>query len=121
MNDFIVGAGIGAVCYLVGSFMWGMLEAWKEDKAKGRNRGIRELIRASDAVPSPSTRGELNTSNHAKTTISVRNAINGRIIEIGTHTPNMHGPDWTFEHFILAEGEPLEPAISTILLMKGMK
>ena len=113
MNDFIVGASVGAVCWIAGSFMWGAIERHKKDK---QSSGICIGSTAVRSAPSTSIH-----SNGPQTTITMHTAINGRIIEIGNYKPNMHGPEWTYEHFVLAEGEPLEPAISTILLMKGMK
>lgn len=55
------------------------------------------------------------------TTISILNALNGRILEIGTYKPNPVGPDWTYEHFIVQDGESIETALMAILLTKGMK
>ena len=78
-------------------------------------------IRITDSsAPTPPSGGSLNT-NGAFTNISIVPAINGRIIQIGNYRANMHGPDWTYEHYIVPEGESLEGAMTVILLMKGMK
>ena len=78
-------------------------------------------ISYADHAPRVTPTGSVLNFNGAYSNISVINAINGRIIQIGNYQPNNHGPEWTYEHFIVPEGEPLEPAIATILLMKGMK
>ena len=113
MSDFIIGAGIGAICWIAGNVMWEAIERHKKGK---QSSGI--CIGGTAVRSAPSTGIH---SNGPQTTITMYPAINGRIIEIGNYKPNMNGPEWTYEHFIVAEGEPLEPAISTIRLMKGMK
>lgn len=82
-----------------------------------------EVAVTADPSPRLAKRAEPLSRPHdvPTTTISILNAINGRVLEIGTYKHNPHGPDWTYEHFIVAEGESVETAMSAILLMKGMK
>jgi hypothetical protein len=97
------------------------IQAWREVRSRNRakrNDGI--TLGWDEAKPRVSSTNSINT-NGARTHLSVINAINGRVIEIGNYAPNPHGPDWNYEHYIIADGEPLEPAMATILLMKGMK
>ena len=105
-----------------------LLEVWR----RVRIRKARKLLSENDGItleanpiwgnkPKALTEGKALNNNGPFANISIINAINGRIIEIGNYRPNPNGPDWTYEHFIIADGEPMEPAISTILLMKGMK
>jgi hypothetical protein len=115
MSDFIIGASVGAACWIAGNVIWGFIEARKKDK---HNRIRGELV--SRDCRTPSTDGAIR-ANGAQTAITLHSAINGRIIEIANYRSNPNGPDWTYEHFIVADGEPIEPAISTILLMKGIK
>jgi hypothetical protein len=104
-----------------------LLEVWHRARVrKARNLlsqhdGIAITCDSAYGVPKAVVRGGAVNKDGGVHTLSIVNAINGRIIEIGSHRPNPHGPDWTFEHFIVPDGEPLEPAITTILLMKGMK
>jgi hypothetical protein len=115
MSDFIIGGSVGAAFFVLVNFVWGAIEASKKDK---RNRIRGELV--SRDCRTPSTDGAIH-ANGAQTAITLHSAINGRIIEIANYRSNPNGPDWTYEHFIVADGEPIEPAISTILLMKGIK
>jgi hypothetical protein len=47
-------------------------------------------------------------------------AANGRILEMSTHKPNPHGPDWTSELFIVPDDQTLAECITTILTIKGL-
>ena len=52
--------------------------------------------------------------------INMSNAMNGRILEIATHS-QQRNMDWDIESYIVAEGESLHDAIATLLLAKGLK
>jgi hypothetical protein len=52
--------------------------------------------------------------------IGVMKAMNGRILEVSSYTPNKHGPDWTTEMFIVPEDQSLTQALTTLLVMKGL-
>jgi hypothetical protein len=52
--------------------------------------------------------------------IGVVKAMNGRILEVSSYTPNKHGPDWTTEMFIVPEDQPLTQALTTLLILKGL-
>ena len=69
----------------------------------------------------PPMGGALRNAGGSQTSISIIPALNGRVIEIGNYRQNMHGPDWTYEHYVVPEGENLETAMSAILLIKGVK
>lgn len=53
--------------------------------------------------------------------IGILEAINGRILEIGTYKPNLHGPDWTNEYYLVREDETLSDALTLMLLTKNLK
>lgn len=53
--------------------------------------------------------------------LTVHNAINGKLIEIGTYKHNPHGPDWTFETYILPEGQSLSEGFATVLAIKHLE
>jgi hypothetical protein len=114
MNEYltvVIGAVCGALCYIA----WDM---YKENKRRNR---LREGVTIDcDRKPMLASQGGIRT-NGVQTSITLHPAINGRIVEIANYKPNPNGPDWTYEHFIVADGEPVEPAISTILLMKGIR
>ena len=69
----------------------------------------------------PPLGGALRNAGGSQTSISIIPALNGRVIEIGNYRQNMHGPDWTYEHYVVPEGENLEAAMSAILLIKGVR
>lgn len=102
------------------------IQAWREVRRRKaareaqKSQGITLGWDGDNVRPRVDSTNSVNTTG-ARTHLSVINAINGRVIEIGNYAPNPHGPDWSYEHYIIADGEPLEPAMATILLMKGMK
>lgn len=53
--------------------------------------------------------------------VSVLQAMNGRVLEVGVYKPNPRGPDWTFELFIVPENATLAAAITTVLAMKAVE
>jgi hypothetical protein len=53
--------------------------------------------------------------------ISLRPAINGKILEIGTFKSNPRGPDWTFEHYCLREEEDVAAAVAALLVRGKLK
>lgn len=59
-------------------------------------------------------------SSQPKFRLGVIAAANGRILEMSTHKPNPHGPDWTSELFIVPEDQTLAECITTILTIKGL-
>jgi hypothetical protein len=75
----------------------------------------------SSEPKAPPMGGALRNAGGSQTSISIIPALNGRVIEIGNYRQNMHGPDWTYEHYVVPEGEPLEAAMSAILLIKGVR
>ncbi len=79
------------------------------------------LCDSSTAQRVPPLGGALRNAGGSQTSISIIPALNGRVIEIGNYRQNMHGPDWTYEHYVVPEGEPLEAAMSAILLIKGVR
>jgi hypothetical protein len=52
--------------------------------------------------------------------LGIVKAMNGRILEVSTYTPNKHGPDWTNEMFIVPEDQTLTEALTTLLVLKGL-
>lgn len=64
--------------------------------------------------------GEERTSKPAYR-LTVLRCLNGRAIEIGTYKPNPHGPDWTFDMFIVPEGDLISDAIVKVLAIKALE
>ena len=111
-ESFIYGAGLGLGAWMVTSFVWGFVEEHKKDKA---NR-IREHVVASPLV---------GVSSFGKAEPQVRigmmDAMNGRLLEVGTTTLNRHGDrEFVAEYYIIDETKPLSEEIAVVMLMKGM-
>lgn len=53
--------------------------------------------------------------------LTVLRCLNGRAIEIGTYKPNPHGPDWTYDMYLVPEGDLISDAIVKILAMKALE
>lgn len=60
-------------------------------------------------------------SNGPSWRMSVINAANGRIIELGTFKPNPVGPDWTYIYYLVQEDERLATAIERALVIKNLE
>lgn len=54
-------------------------------------------------------------------TLSIMNAINGKVIHIRTHKPQRNGPDWVSEYYIVPDGEKLTDAVSILLMAKNLE
>lgn len=56
----------------------------------------------------------------AKVNFGVIKAMNGTAIRVGTFKPNPHGPDWTYELYLVGEQQSLAEAFTTILAIKAI-
>jgi len=54
-------------------------------------------------------------------TLSVMNAINGKVIQIRTYQPNPRGSDWKHEYYIVPEGDKLTDAVAILLMAKNLE
>jgi hypothetical protein len=80
--------------------------ALREEDQRGMLTASAPQVSRSDSIPS--------------FRIGVVKAMNGRILEVSSYTPNKHGPDWTTEMFIVPEDQPLTQALTTLLILKGL-
>lgn len=48
--------------------------------------------------------------------VALRKAMNGVILELGAYKPNPRGPDWTYTHFLVPEGESIPDAVTALLV-----
>ncbi len=53
--------------------------------------------------------------------VSMRKAVNGTVLELGTHKPNRNGPDWTYEYFVVPDGESIPDAVTALLVNQRLK
>ena len=74
--------------------------------------------RLAQAVPSSVNR--LDVENNTMLRIDIITALNGRVLQIGKFKPNPHGPDWTFELYLVPDDQSLADAISAVLAMRGL-
>lgn len=54
-------------------------------------------------------------------TLTVMNAINGKVIHIRTYQPQRNGPDWKTEYYIVPDGEKLTDAVAILLMAKNLE
>jgi hypothetical protein len=54
-----------------------------------------------------------------KMRFAIREAINGRFIEISTYRPQQRGSDWVTEYYLVPEGKKVSEALTLLMLMKG--
>ena len=112
---FLWGAGIGAMSWIVGCFLWGMVEEWRKNKA---NKIREKLMYSQPVVSRDSTFGKLEP----QVRIGQMNAMNGRLLEVSTTRLNKHGDrDFVVEHYIIDEAKPLSEQIAVVMLMKGLE
>ena len=64
--------------------------------------------------------GDESSSATPKLRIGIVEGMNGRLLEVSTYKPNPHGSDWTYEFFVLQEGQKVSDAVAMVLLMKGL-
>lgn len=81
-------------------------EAARDDMHKGNTLEV--------AIGSNPTTGTMNGEAHVS--VSLRKAMNGLILEMGTYKPDPRGPDWTYKHYILKEGEDVAAAVAALLV-----
>jgi len=53
--------------------------------------------------------------------LSVSNAMNGKVIQIRTYQPNPRGSDWKHEFYLVPEGEKLTDAVAILLMAKNLE
>lgn len=52
---------------------------------------------------------------------TVLKAMNGRMVRIGTYKHNPHGPDWTYELYIVPEGERIGDTLERLAVIKMLE
>jgi hypothetical protein len=53
--------------------------------------------------------------------VALRKAVNGTILEVGTFKPNPRGPDWTYAHYVMMEGDDLSHAVAALLVKQRLE
>ena len=57
--------------------------------------------------------------DYPKMRFAIRQAINGKFIEVESHKPGLRGPDWVTEYYIVPEGKKVSEALTMLMLLKG--
>jgi hypothetical protein len=89
-----------------------LLRRWMMDAA----REEREGPKPPSLVESISGKSHSQVAGDAHLTVALRKAVNGHILEMGVYASNPRGPDWTYTHFILPEGESIPDAVAALLV-----
>ena len=61
---------------------------------------------------------ELDVKNAMRLTVG--SAINGHVIQIGRFKPNPHGPDWTYDTYLVPEGTDMVEALKTCITLGAL-
>ena len=62
---------------------------------------------------------EEDSQNPPKMRFAIKQAINGKFIEVSTHRPQTRGYDWVTEYYIVPEGKKVSEALTMLMLLKG--
>ena len=112
-ESFLWGAGIGAVSWVVGSFVWGMVERYRRDRDR-----IRKEVYTSPSLSPSSSFGKVEP----QVRIGQMNALNGKLLEVATTSTNRHGDrEYAVEYYIVNETKPLSEEVAVVMLMKGLE
>jgi hypothetical protein len=114
MLDITWGA-VGLACGIVGS----MVYSWVEQKRRKRTPAeVEKEVLMSGATIAR----DVDHNTVPKIRVGVIGAMNGRILEVATSTPNNHNHyDWKMEMYVVPEGQMLSEAIAVVMLMKGLE
>ena len=63
--------------------------------------------------------GQDHPETPPKMRFAIREAINGRFIEISTYKPQHRGSDWITEYYLVPDGKKISEALTMLMLMKG--
>ena len=84
------------------------------------NKFIRWALSANDEPQAPSSTAVPTIR------IGLVNGLNGRLLEVASPVPNKNSKqhlftdDWTYEFFVVAEGQKVSDAIAMVMLLKGI-
>lgn len=116
-ESFVYGAGLGLGIWMVTSFVWGFVEEHKKSNA---NKVREKLAYHGTALATPQVFANIGKVE-PQVRIGMMNAMNGRLLEVGTTTLNRHGDrEFVAEYYIIDETKPLSEEIAVVMLMKGM-
>ncbi len=82
-------------------------------------RWIRNWLHSDEAKLSRADTAEPTVDS---TSISINNAINGKVLTLRTYQPSKNHirSDWVTEHYVIKEGESLTEALTMLLIMRGI-
>lgn len=68
---------------------------------------------------------ETDSQPSDQTSISIVNAINGKVLTLRTYQPSKtatarHQSEWVTEYYVVPEGESLTESLTMLLMMKGI-
>ena len=89
---------------------------WSREAWEATRNESQEVLRVTSggSITMPDTPDQAPNMRFA-----IRNAINGKFIEISTYKPQQRGPDWTTEYYLVPEGKKVSEALTMLMLMKG--
>lgn len=87
---------------------------------KWLKRAIRNWLREDIELKTASHTVAMDEDNQPFT-LSVMNALNGKVIQVRTYQPNPRGSDWKNEYYIVPEGDKLTEAVALLLMAKNLE
>jgi len=91
-------------------YIWNLMMKWGWDFNIHKREEVCVPTRMHERSAEPSIR------------IGIIPAMNGRALEIGKKVPDKHGSyDWQYSMFLVPEDVPLSEAMTTFLLLEGLK
>lgn len=81
------------------------------------------LTEGSPELTSPESElfGRVNGNGQPTYRLTLVKAMNGRVVEVGVFKANPHGPDWTYELFIIGTNERVSDAVAKVLAIKALE
>jgi hypothetical protein len=70
-------------------------------------------------VPETLTGSSEPDAEPPKMRFAIRQALNGKFIEVSTYRPQHRGYDWVHEYYIVPDGKKVSEALTMLMLLKG--
>ena len=90
-----------------------LLRDWLIAPDRPRPSDLRAAIASNMTSP-------IDEDGRDATRITINKAVNGHVIQIGKFRPNPHGPDWTYELYLVPDGTDMVDSIRTCITLGAL-
>jgi len=80
-------------------------------------RWLRRKLREEDILQTPQIAHDSDSPPDMR--FAIRNAINGKLIELATRVNHPRGYEWTTEYYLVPEDKKVSEALTMLILLKG--